>query len=822
MKKSWSILLLGIACCALSVTVSSPLLAAEPAEGKIAIVPSAVTLRGNDALQRLLVTAMVDGRQLDVTEQVHFSVSPGGIAEVDSEGLLHPLSDGMATVTARWEKRKSTSEVIVQEAAELSPVSFELQVQPILVARGCAVGACHGKARGQNGFQLSLLCFDPEFDHASLTRHARGRRVFPAAPDRSLLLQKPTGRAPHGGGIRIQPSDHDYVTLLRWIEAGTPRRIEGEPTLERITVYPTERIMRTQQTQRLLVTAYYSDASSRDVTGQTTFQSNESAIVAVDSDGLATAGPLPGESTLMSRYMGQIATSRILIPLEGSVPEDLYAALPRNNFIDRLAWEKLKLLQVTPSERAGDSRFLRRCYIDIIGRLPSPDEVRSFLADSDPAKRDRLIEDLLERPEYADHWANKWADLLRPNPYRVGIKAVLNYDNWIRQSFRENKPYDQFVRELVAAEGSTWRNGAATLFRDRRSPVEIATIVSQLFMGIRLECAKCHHHPFERWSQEDFYSFAAYFSQVRRKGSGLSPPISGGEEIIMTAKSGSVSHPLTGEVLPPRPLFGEIEAAEDETQRETVARWITSSENIFFAKVIVNRVWADMMGRGLVEPVDDLRATNPATNEPLLEGLARHFQESDFNLKTLIKTIASSHLYSLRSEPTERNVADTQNYSRHYRQRLRAEVLVDAVTDITGVHEKFSGMVADSRANQIWTHRVSSLFLDTFGRPDPNQDPPCERTGESTVTQALHLMNAPNIHTKITSDEGNVADWAKSDLTSQQIVDEIYLWCYARFPTDKERQVCEAVFQEKDMTRQQATEDILWALFNTPEFVIKD
>ena len=822
MKKSWSILLLGIACCALSVTVSSHLLADEPAEGKIAIVPSTVTLRGNDALQRLLVTAMVDGRQLDVTEHVHFSVSPGGIAEVDSEGLLHPLSDGRGTVTARWEKRKSTSEVIVQEAAELSPVSFELQVQPILVARGCAVGACHGKARGQNGFQLSLLCFDPEFDHASLTRHARGRRVFPAAPGRSLLLQKPTGRAPHGGGIRIQPSDHDYVTLLRWIEAGTPRRIEGEPTLERITVYPTERIMRTQQTQRLLVTAYFSDASSRDVTGQTTFQSNESAIVAVDSDGLATAGPLPGESTLMSRYMGQIATSRILIPLEGSVPEDLYAALPRNNFIDRLAWEKLKLLQVTPSERAGDSRFLRRCYIDIIGRLPSPDEVRSFLADSDPAKRDRLIEDLLERPEYADHWANKWADLLRPNPYRVGIKAVLNYDNWIRQSFRENKPYDQFVRELVAAEGSTWRNGAVTLFRDRRSPDEVATIISQLFMGIRLECAKCHHHPFERWSQEDFYSFAAYFSQVRRKGSGLSPPISGGEEIIMTAKSGSVSHPLTGEVLPPRPLFGEIEAAEDETQRETVARWITSSENIFFAKVIVNRVWADMMGRGLVEPVDDLRATNPATNEPLLDGLAQHFQESDFNLKTLIKTIASSHLYSLRSEPTERNVSDTQNYSRHYRQRLRAEVLVDAVTDITGIHEQFSGMVAESRANQIWTHRVSSLFLDTFGRPDPNQDPPCERTGESTVTQALHLMNAPNIHAKITSNDGNVADWAKSDLTSQQIVDEIYLWCYARFPTDKERQVCEAVFQEKDMTRQRATEDILWALFNTPEFIIKD
>jgi hypothetical protein len=822
MKKYWSIFLRILPSCAMLLAGSAGLVAEEPGEGEIAVFPPSVELRGQDALQRLVVTATVDGRQVDVTGQAQFSVSPGGIAEVDSEGVLHPLSNGTGKVTARWQKRKATSPLVIRQATELFPVSFELHVQPILVARGCSIGACHGKARGQNGFQLSLLCFDPEYDHASLTRHARGRRVFPAAPRRSLLLQKPTGEVPHGGGIRLHPDDHDYSTLERWIAAGTPRRIEGERALERISVYPQERIMRPEQTQRLVVTAFFVDGSSRDVTGQTTFQSNESAIVAVNAGGQVTAGPLPGESTLMARYMGQITTTHILIPLEGAVPDELYASLPRNNFIDELAWEKLKLLQVTPSEGAGDSRYLRRCYIDLIGRLPHPDEVRSFLSSSDPEKREKLVDHLLGRPEYADHWANKWADLLRPNPYRVGIKAVLNYDNWIRQSFRENKPYDEFVRELVTAEGSTWRNGAATLFRDRRSPDEIATIVSQLFLGIRLECAKCHHHPFERWSQEDFYSFAAYFSQVGRKGSGLSPPISGGEEIIMTAKSGSVSHPLTGETLPPRPLFGEIEPAEDETQRDTLARWITSRENMFFARVIVNRVWADMMGRGLVEPVDDLRATNPATNEPLLDELARHFQRSDYNLKSLIGTIARSHLYGLRSEPTERNIADVQNYSRHYRQRLRAEVLVDAVSDITGVHEQHSGMVPDSRTNQIWTHRVSSLFLDTFGRPDPNQDPPCERTGDSTVTQALHLMNSPNIHAKITSKTGNVSRWAQSDLTTAQIVDEIYLWCYARFPSDKERQVCVAVYQEKDMTRQRATEDILWAIFNTPEFIIKD
>tara|TARA_B100000809_G_scaffold178568_2_gene176183 strand:+ start:320 stop:2782 length:2463 start_codon:yes stop_codon:yes gene_type:complete len=820
MKKYRSIL--SVVVFVLLVHGSLVLSAVEPGVDEISLFPSSMELQGKDARQRLVVTANVDGRLVDVTDLANLSVSPGTIAEVDSEGNLRPLSNGTAKVTARWERRKVTGQLVVHRADELPPVSFELHVQPVLVARGCSFGACHGKARGQNGFQLSLLSFDPEFDFSSLTRHSRGRRVFPASPDRSLLLLKPTGEVPHGGGIRLHEEDHDYSTLHRWISSGTPRRIDGEPTLQRISVFPQERIMRPEQTQRLVVTAFFSDDSSRDVTGQTTFQSNESAIVAVNTAGLAIAGPFPGESTLMARYMGQIATTHVLIPLEGDVPETLYADLPRNNFIDELAWEKLKLMRVTPSEGASDSRYLRRCYIDLIGRLPRPEEVRLFLSSSDPGKREKLVEELLERPEYADHWANKWADLLRPNPYRVGIKAVLNYDNWIRQSFRENKPYDQFVRELVTAEGSTWRNGAATLFRDRRSPDEIATIVSQLFLGIRLECAKCHHHPFERWSQEDFYSFAAYFSQVGRKGTGLSPPISGGEEIIMTAKSGSVSHPLTGETLPPRPLYGEVELVENETQRDTLARWITSRENTFFAKVLVNRIWADMMGRGLVEPVDDLRATNPATNEPLLEQLAEHFQQSDYDLKSLIGTIARSHLYSLRSEPTERNVADTQNYSRHYRQRLRAEVLVDAVSDITGVHEQHSGMVPDSRTNQIWTHRVSSLFLDTFGRPDPNQDPPCDRTGESTVTQALHLMNAPNIHSKITSEEGNATRWAKSDLTAEQIIDEIYLWCYARFPSEEERQVCTSVYQEKDMTRQRATEDILWAIFNTPEFIIKD
>ena len=709
------------------------------------------------------------------------------------------------------------------EPAAVEAISFELDIMPILTARGCNAGACHGKQRGQNGFQLSLLGFDPEFDFAALTREGRGRRVFPADSERSLLLRKGSARMPHGGGVRLPYRGEDYVTLLRWIELGTPRRIAGEPSLSKVTIVPEQESLRPEETQQLTVTAHYSDGSHRDVTKRTTFQSNEAAIVGVTDNGLLRAGSLPGEASIMARFMGQITTCNVTIPLPGEVPKELYEQLPRVNFVDNLVWNKLQQLGITPSEPANDSKYMRRVYLDIIGRLPTSQEVRAFLTSTEENKRPQLVDQLLELPEYGDHWANKWADLLRPNPYRVGIKAVLNYDAWIRASFRQNKPYDQFVRELITARGSTWRNGAATLFRDRRSPDELTPLVSQLFLGIRLECAKCHHHPFEKWGQTDFFSFAAYFARLGRKGSGLSPPISGGEEIIMTRASGTVSHPLTGEVLPPRPLFGKPpEMLEGEDPRMALARWITSKENSYFSQVAVNRVWADLMGRGLVEPVDDLRATNPPSNGPLLQALADSFAGGDFNLKQLLRTITASYVYALSSHPTERNISDIRNYSRHYRQRLRAEVLLDTVSDISGIPETFSAMPQKSRATQIWTHRVSSLFLDTFGRPDPNQDPPCERTGETTVAQTLHLMNAPTLHAKVTSDDGRAAQLASSDRTPDAIVEELYVLIYSRLPEQEEVGIGRQFFSEPGITRRAATEDLMWALMNTPEFVFKD
>lgn len=721
------------------------------------------------------------------------------------------------------------------------PTSFELDVMPILTAKGCNQGACHGKARGQNGFQLSLLGFDSDFDYAALTQQARGRRVFPAAPERSLVLQKATATLAHGGGVRVEPGSEDYEVILNWIRAGTPRRVENEAKLVAVEVAEQEKFVAPGEEFSLAVTATYSDGTKRDVTGRTQFQSSEMGIVSVDAAGRVKAGPIPGEATIMARYMNIIAVCHVAIPLPGSVSDELYASLPRQNFIDEQVWAKLKSLGITPSPMAEDAKFLRRVYLDVIGRLPTPEEIKAFLEVKGTNKRLAVVEQLLSRPEYADHWAAKWADLLRPNPYRVGIKAVMTYDAWIRESFRQNKPYDQFVRELITAQGSTWDNGASVLFRDRRDPPEITTLVSQLFLGIRLECAKCHHHPFEKYGQDDFYSFAAYFSRLGFKGTGLSPPISGSEEIVLLKKSGSVEHPLTKQTMQPRPLFGSVpkdkstpdggpaaagtalphSTVEESDPREALAAWVTT-ENPYFAKVMVNRVWADLMGRGLVEPVDDLRATNPPTNGPLLDALAEDFRAAKYDLKHLIRTICTSYVYGLSSLPTERNSGDRQNYSRHYRTRLRGEVLLDAVTDITGVGETFTAMPAGSRANQLWTTRVQSVFLDTFGRPNPNQDPPCERTSDTTVTQTLHLMNAPQLHSRVTSDSGRAAKLAAGDLPPEKLVEELYLLVYSRLPDMTEREIGSQLFAEKETPRRQAAEDLLWALLNTPEFMFKD
>jgi hypothetical protein len=809
----------------------------------LAISPANATLHGKGARQRLVVTATKDGKGVDRTRNARFESLTPKVVAVSADGIVMPIGDGVGTIVAHLDGLDARATVKVIDGTADLPVTFEKDVQPILARMGCNAGACHGKARGQNGFQLSLLGYDHDFDYAALTQEARGRRVFPASPENSVLLRKAIGEMPHGGGRRLQKGDGHYEVLLRWITAGMPRTPIETATVEKITVEPSERLLLPTPSgrgaggegiatdQQLLVTAHYSDKTTADVTHLTMFQSNESVIAAVDANGRIKAGPLPGEAAIMARFMEKFAVCNIIIPLSKTVPAEVYAKLPRKNFIDGLVYDKLQRLGITPSEPCGDATFHRRAYLDVIGRLPSPQETTAFLADKSSDKRVKLVDQLLERPDYADHWANKWADLLRPNPYHVGIKAVFTYDAFIRDSFRKNKPYDKFVKEILTAQGSTWHNGAAVMFRDRRQPDELTTIVSQLFLGVRLECAKCHHHPFEVYSQDDFYSFAAHFGRIGRKGTGISAPISGSEEVIFTNPTGDVKHPGTGKTMLPKPLFilpspsgrgagGEGETDKDQDPRQVLADWLVSEHNPFFAKVAVNRIWTDLMGRGLVEPIDDMRATNPPSNGPLLDALADHFRKQGYDQKKLLRAVMTSHVYGLSSLPSKTNSGDLRNYSRHYRQRLRGEVLLDALTDITGVPEVFAAAPPRTRAIELWTVRTQSVFLDSFGRPDPNQDPPCERTSDSTVVQALHLMNSPRLHAKVTSDEGRAATLAASKKATAEIVDELYLLAYCRYPSDAERKVGLSVFN--GVKRRQATEDLLWALLNTPEFVFKD
>ncbi len=572
----------------------------------VSVYPQNVHIAGDDAPVQLVVSERtVDGMVVERTGAAQFRSLSDSVIDVSVQGRITPVGNGQGTIEVTLDGRIARVTVNVFDFGTAPIPDFETGIQPILATLGCSTGACHGKQGGQNGFQLSLLGFDSDFDYAAITKQARGRRVFPAAPENSLLLRKAAAEVPHGGGQRFSSRDSHYQSLLNWIRNGSPRQGDNPLQLEQIIVEPPELIMSPNTKHRLVVTATFSDGSRRDVTGLTAFSSNESVIAAVDKQALVAAGPIAGEAAIMARFMGRIATCRILLPRSEAIAPGVYEQLPRNNFVDDLVWQKLARLNIVPSRPTSDTTYLRRVYVDIIGRQPTSDVVREFLADDTPSKRVRLVDQLLEHPGYADHWANKWVDLLRPNPYRVGIKAVMSFDNWIRQAFRENRPYDQFVRQLLTAQGSTWHNGASTLFRDRRSPDELTTIVSQLFLGVRLECAKCHHHPFEVWGQDDFYSFAAHFARVGRKGSGLSPPISGGEEIVFTADSGTVTQPRTGQTVLPRTLGGPpLELPKGQDPRSSLVDWMTADDNPYFSKVIANRIWAELMGKGLVDPVD--------------------------------------------------------------------------------------------------------------------------------------------------------------------------------------------------------------------------
>jgi hypothetical protein len=811
-----------IAICCLVVAIGCAYAQAMLAETdlELEIWPARVSLARGDSHHLAVTLRPGTSFPSDVTAKANYHSDQPQVATVDAHGVVRAESAGKTSITASVAGKTARCEIMVG-GARTDQVSFVSDIMPVLSRSGCNAGACHAKPQGQSGFKLSVFAYDPKSDYRAIVKDARGRRVFPAAPTESLILRKPTLTVEHGGGKRIDPDSTAYRLFLTWIEQGMPFARDGEPTLKSIEVHPRQRSYRQGSTQRLLVTATYSDGSNRDVSDLADFTSNEKEVAKVSEQGVVRVGATQGEAAIVVRFMGLVDISRATVPADRVLSGSLYTSLPENNFIDHLALDRLKALGILPSQVCTDAEFLRRVSLDTIGVLPTPDQAEAFLRNRNPGKRENLIDSLLQDPRYADFWAGKWADLLRPNPFRAGVKSVYILDQWLRDSFRANQPYDAFVREILLAQGSTHRDGPVVIYRDRREPADITTLVSQLFLGIRLECARCHHHPNEKWSQDDFYQLAAFFGPLKHKGQGISAPISGETEYIWFAPgAGEVRHPVSGDVMRPRALDTEAPATSDADPREALAVWMTNPTNPFFARAAVNRVWGELMGRGLVHPVDDFRVSNPPTNEPLLDALARDFVAHRYDYKHLIGTILRSRVYQLSSMPNETNVADTRNFSRRYRRRPAAEVLFDAVSQVTGVPEALPGLPPGSRAVQAWNHRLDSEFLDAFARPNPSADPPCERDRDGSIVQALHLMNSTRLTTKIADPTGRAARLAQSPRQARQIVNELYLAVYCRYPKDDEANVALATFAAPGATRQSATEDLMWALLNSAEFVL--
>jgi hypothetical protein len=786
----------------------------------------AIRLHGADARQQLLVTANFStGAVRDYTREVSYQASPAGIVQVSKTGRVTPLAEGQTTVTAKSSNGlTATLPVTVEEFKNVPSVSFPNQIVPIFTKAGCNAGGCHGKSSGQNGFKLSLLGFEPTEDYEHLTREARGRRVSPAAPDRSLLLLKATATMPHGGGKRLEVDSDDYKLLLRWIAQGMPYGKPTDPTVAKIEVFPKERTIPLDGEQQLAVLASYTDGSTEDVTGSALYEPNDKNLARSDETGHVKVFAQPGDVAVMVRYQARVAVFRASIPL-GAPVENLP---PPKNFIDELVFKKLKAVGMPASELCDDSTFVRRASIDIAGRLPTAQETSRFLSDKDPAKRDKWIDALLDSNDYADYFANKWSALLRnKRGAPTHTRGTYAFYDWIRDSLLVNKPYDQFAREIVAASGDLSQNPPVAWYRQVNNPNAQLEDTAQLFLGLRLQCAQCHHHPFEKWSQQDYYSFAAFFSQVGRKA-GTQP----GEEIIF-AKRGlpMATNKKTKQPVPPAGL-GEapLKCSADDDPRQALADWMSRKDNPFFAKALVNRYWKHFFNRGLVDPEDDMRETNPPTNPELLEALAQNFLENHFDLKNLVRTICRSQVYQLSSLPNKFNTVDKQYFSRYYPKRLTAEVLLDAVDVATGTDSGFEGLPAGTRAVQLPDNsfNANSYFLTVFGRPDSSSSCECERSQDASLAQSLHLLNSKDVQDKLTSKTGRAAALAKDTQREDALkVRELYDTVYSREPDAKELELALNYFAKKPKDakpdskpdKQQAYEDIIWALINTKEFM---
>ena len=784
----------------LFLVLTSGIAAAAPV-----VSPAAVKLDSPESTQQLLLTL----DNADRTRAATYEVANPAIALVDSTGLVAPKSEGKTEIVVKLGADVLRVPLEVTGQLKPRPISFDNDVIPILTKATCNAGGCHGKAEGQNGFKLSVFGFDPPSDHAAIVKEARGRRVFLASPETSLLLVKATGRVPHGGGKKIDEGSLRYKRLTRWLAEGGEYGKGYAPAIVSLEVEPALRVLALKGTQQIRVTAIDEKGNRRCVTAEAEFESNAPAIAAVDKRGWIEATEIPGEAAILVRYLGHVAVSRITLPRPGvTFPRPAEA-----NFVDKHVWDKLARLGIPPSGASDDAEFLRRVYLDTIGTLPTAAEARAFLKDANPAKRAKLIDALLERPEYADYWSMKWADLLRVDRDAITPRAAVAMTRWLRKEFAENRPFDQFAKDILTARGSTSKEGPAGFYIAVGTAEELSRSVAQLFCGVRIACAQCHHHPSARWGQDDYFALAGFFSGVVRK------PAPGGGTSIADGPGTDLKNPRTNLVVPARAL-GAAAAADfvkNPDRRTALAEWMVSPDNAYFAPSIANRIWAHYFGRGLVEPLDDFRPTNPPTNEPLLADLAKHLRDSKYDVKAFTRTLLNSKAYQLTSRPVPGNADDAQNFSHASAKALPAEVLLDAISQTTGVAEKFNGVPDGTRAIQLWDNRIPSYFFRIFGRPLRASVCECERSNEPSITQALHLMNSPEIAEKIRSKTGAARKLADGKLSPAEVIEELYMAVLCRLPTEKEKAASLAVFAESD--RRSATEDVLWALLNTKEFL---
>lgn len=783
-------------------------------------------LLGPDANLQLVV---YNSDLQDMTREVVYTSSPDNLISISDSGKVIPLGNGDVTITATNDKGLTGKlDLVVERFETPQPINFPNEIVPLFTKHGCNGGGCHGKSEGQNGFKLSLLGFEPTEDFEYLVKESRGRRLFPAAPEHSLLLRKGAGDLPHGGGARFEHDSWDYKAIVRWMEQGMPYGSPDDPILEKISVFPDSRIVDPGGKQQLAVTAYYSDGSVRDITGIATYESNQKEMGEVDQNGLVTMSTgETGDMAVMIRYQEQVSVFQATIPL--GIPIESFPIA--KNVIDEKVFAKLKTLGLPTSEICDDSTFLRRTSLDIAGRLPTLEETDKYLNSDNPNKRSEWIDSLLSTTDYAEFFANKWSSILRnkrkADTYTRGTQA---FHEWIRQSFHDNKPYNQFVSELVTARGEISHNPATAWFRNVTDQKERLQDTAQVLLGVRLQCAECHHHPYEKWSQQDYYGFSAFFSRIGKKKTDMP----GEEAVFHNVGLATAKHPKTGQNIKPTPLGGdELDILAEDDPRDDLASWITDEKNPFFAPMLVNRYWKHFFNRAIVEPEDDMRVTNPPTNPELLQALSNQFISTGYDIKDLIRTICNSTTYQLSAIPNEHNAGDRQNYSRYYPKRLPAEVLLDSIDRMTGSPTSFAGQLPGTRAVALPddSYNSSSYFLTVFGRPEMDSACECERAQGASLAQTLHLLNSKNIQDKLSGAGGNAQKLtSQKERVNEDKITELYKLAFSRNPKDDEMKTAIGYIKKKteqienDANKKEdsikmAYEDLVWALLNTKEFL---